>query len=246
MPVDEAFVCPELTTSAEAARALDALRASGAALFEVTRPVFERLAFGDRSDGLVAVAETPSLALERLEVPPGAVIAVLEAVEKPGNAGAVMRSADAAGVAAVIAADARTDLFNPNAIRASLGTIFALPVAAASGTETVAWLRRRGDRIHAARVDGSVPYTSADFRGGVALVLGSEAGGLSEVWSGDDITNVSLPMLGIADSLNVSATAAVLFYEALRQRTAEATTAASRATPAGDFERATRRNTENG
>jgi TrmH family RNA methyltransferase len=146
-------------------------------------------------------------------------IAVLEGVEKPGNVGAVLRSADAAGVSAVILADGRTDLYNPNAIRASSGTIFSMPVCEATSSDVLAWLRERGFRIAAARVDGSVPYTKVDYRGPTAIVLGSEATGLSPIWSGNDIQAVRLPMLGAADSLNVSVTAAVLFYEALRQRT---------------------------
>ena len=145
-------------------------------------------------------------------------VAVLEGVEKPGNVGAVLRSADAAGVSALIAADPRTDLYNPNAIRASLGTIFTMPVCEAAGGETIEWLRANGFRIFAARVDGAIPYTEADYRGRSAIVLGSEAAGLSPLWRGDDVQAVRLPMLGAADSLNVSVTAAVLFYEALRQR----------------------------
>jgi TrmH family RNA methyltransferase len=145
-------------------------------------------------------------------------IAVLEGVEKPGNIGAVLRSADAAGVAALILADARTDLYNPNAIRASLGTIFTVPVCQAASDETLAWLREKNISIVAARVDGSMPYTKIDYHGPTAVVLGSEAAGLSKTWSAPDITPVRLPMLGAADSLNVAAAAAVIFYEALRQR----------------------------
>jgi TrmH family RNA methyltransferase len=130
----------------------------------------------------------------------------------------VLRSADAAGVSAVIVADGRTDLFNPNAIRASLGTIFTMPVCEAASGDVLAWLRQRRFQIVAARVDGPVHYAKVDYRLPTAIVLGGEAPGLSLVWSGDDIAAVHLPMLGAADSLNVSVTAAVLFYEALRQR----------------------------
>jgi TrmH family RNA methyltransferase len=149
-------------------------------------------------------------------------VAVLEGVEKPGNLGAVLRSADAAGVSAVIVADGRTDLYNPNAIRASLGTIFTMPLCEAAGGDVLAWLRERRFSILAARVNGAVPYTAVDYRGPTAIVLGSEAAGLSSIWTGDDIQAVRLPMLGAADSLNVSTAAAVLFYEALRQRSAVA------------------------
>jgi RNA methyltransferase, TrmH family len=150
--------------------------------------------------------------------PENPLVVILEGVEKPGNIGAVLRSADGAGFHALIAADPRTDLFNPNAIRASLGTIFTMPVCVAESMETLDWLRGHDMAIVAARVDAKLPYNKADFRRPTAIVLGSEAEGLSPVWSGNEVTAVRLPMLGAADSLNVSAAAAVLFYEARRQR----------------------------
>jgi TrmH family RNA methyltransferase len=151
-------------------------------------------------------------------LPADPLLAVIEGVEKPGNLGAVLRTADGAGVSAVIVAESGTDLFNPNVIRASLGTIFSVPVAVASTGDVLAWLRERGIRIVAARVQASIDYTSADYRGAVAIALGSEARGLSDAWAELADISVHVPMLGIADSLNVSATAAVIFYEALRQR----------------------------
>lgn len=215
----EVFVCEPLCEGEEAQRVLRELGASGVEVLPVTERVFAKLAFGHRAEGLLAVAETPGATLAGLSLPDRPLVAVLEGVEKPGNVGAVLRTADAAGVSALVAADPRTDLFNPNAVRASLGTIFTVPVAAATAAETLDWLRRQGLAIFAARVDGSVPYTEADFRGPSAIVLGSEAEGLTGQWSGEDVTPIRLPMLGVADSLNVSATAAVLFFEALRQRT---------------------------
>lgn len=215
----EVYLCEELCTSQDARRTLAAIRDSDITVVPVTPTVFARLAFGDRADGLLAVADTPTTELGRLELRPGALMAVLEGIEKPGNLGAVLRSADGAGLDAVVAVDPATDLYNPNAIRASLGTIFALSLAVATAAETLVWLRSRGARMVAARVDGSVPYTEADLGGTVALILGSEAHGLTEGWAGEDVTTVRVPMLGVADSLNVAATAAVLFYEALRQRT---------------------------
>ena len=221
--VVEIFVCGPLCQSEEAQRLLEVLPASGCEVLHVSESVFERLAFGQRAEGVLGVAEVPRPMLESL-MPRGdsdrtaPLVAVLEGVEKPGNVGAVLRSADAAGVSAVIVADPRTDLYNPNAIRASLGTIFTMPVCEAPSGEVLAWLRQRQFTILAARVDGLVPYTEIDYRGATAVVLGSEAAGLSAVWAGNDITAIGLPMLGVADSLNVSVTAAVLFYEALRQR----------------------------
>ncbi len=190
----------------------------GAELIEVTPPVMEKLAYGNRVEGIVAVAPTPRRTLADLALPAGALVAVVEGIEKPGNFGAILRTADAAGVAAVIVAGGITDLYNPNAIRASLGAIFTVPVCASAPAAAIDWLRQHGYRSFAARVDGAIEYTAADFRGPVAIVLGSEAAGLSSIWRGDDIVTVKLPMLGQVDSLNLSATAAVLFYEALRQR----------------------------
>lgn len=215
----EAFVCPELLAS-EATRQLHVRldREHAGVLQLVTSEVFEKLAFGERCDGIIATAVTPSRKLEDLRLSDDALVCVLENVEKPGNLGAILRSADAAGVSAVITADSRTDLFNPNAVRASLGTIFHVPTAIADADSTLAWLRERGFRIWAMRVGGGPVYTEADYRGPTALVLGSEADGLSARWWSDDIRPLHLPMLGRADSLNVSVAAAVVFYEALRQR----------------------------
>ena len=214
----EVFVCERLCESDDARRVLGLLPGCGANVLDVTEPVFEKLAFGDRAEGVLGVAETPAASLDGIKPPENPLVAVLEGVEKPGNVGAVLRSGDGAGVSALIVADGRTDLYNPNAIRASLGTIFTLPVAAATTAETLVWLRRRRLAIFAARVDGAVAYTEVDFRRPAAIVLGSEAAGLSAAWTGGDVTPIRLPMLGTADSLNVSAAAAVLFYEALRQR----------------------------
>jgi len=212
----EIFVCSELVEND--AQLAELFAQSGAEILEVTPRVFEKLAFGDRAEGVLGIALAPSRGLDKLQLPDNPLVAVLEGVEKPGNVGAVLRSADAAGVSALVVADPRTDLDNPNTIRASLGTVFSLPVCSATSEETLAWLRRNRLAIYAARVDGSIPYTQADLRGPAAIVLGSEAQGLTPAWLGEDIRPVRLPMLGLADSLNVSATAAVLFYEALRQR----------------------------
>jgi TrmH family RNA methyltransferase len=215
----EIFICEPLLVGEESQRLRKILETRGAEILLVSEPVFQKLAFGSRTEGLLGVAEIPHITLHDLKLPKkNVLIAVLEGVEKPGNVGAVLRSADAAGISALILADALTDLYNPNAIRASLGTIFTVPVCQASSGEALAWLRAKNISIVAARVDGSKPYTEIDYRGPTAVVLGSEAAGLSKAWSAPDITAVRLPMLGAADSLNVSAAAAVIFYEALRQR----------------------------
>jgi TrmH family RNA methyltransferase len=215
--VEQAFVAPELLHSPDGHAVADRLRHWPSTL-EVSPTVLARVAFGQRSDGVVAIVTTPTGTLDDLALPADPLIVVAEGIEKPGNLGAVIRSADGAGASAVIAADSRTDVFNPNAIRASLGTIFALPVIAASSPDTLDWLVGHGIRPIAARVDAPVAYTDADLRGPLAVVLGSEASGLSATWSDPQVTPVAIPMQGVADSLNVSIAAAVLLYEARRQR----------------------------
>jgi len=187
-------------------------------LVEVSERAFERLAFGDRVEGIVLVVRPVPIALAGLELGlDSPLVVVTEDVEKPGNLGAILRSADGAGADAVIAIGG-TDLYNPNVIRSSVGTIFGLPVVAATAAEARAWLGERGIRIVAARLDAERLHSAADLTGPLALVLGSEAAGLSPAWQSPDVESVRLPMLGIADSLNVAAAGAVLLYEARRQR----------------------------
>ena len=212
------FLCEELINSAERQQAATQLREAASECVTVTLEVYAKLAFGDNDDGLVAVAETPERGIDSLRLPERPLIAVLEGLEKPGNIGAILRTADAAGLGAVIIADAATDLFNPNTIRASMGTVFAGNVRAASSAEVLARLKELDLPIVATRVDATQLYSEVDYRAGAAIVLGSEAEGLSPQWSGAAVQGVRLPMHGIADSLNVSATAAIMFYEALRQR----------------------------
>ena len=216
--VDEVFVCTPLLQGEDARAALDALEARAIPVRTTNNAVFEKLAFGDRAEGLLAVVRIPSTALDDLDLPPDPLVVVLEAVEKPGNLGAALRSVDGAGADALIVASGRTDPFNPNVIRASAGTVFSVPLATAEAGDVIAWLGARGIRIVAAQVGAPVAYTDADLRGPVAIALGSEADGLTGAWNGGGIEAVSLPMHGIADSLNVSVTAAVLLYEARRQR----------------------------
>ncbi len=219
--VIELYFFSGLCENEEHQRLLAEAEQQGAELIEVAPHVMEKLSFGHRVEGLVAVAQPPQKSLADLKLGADPFVVVVEAIEKPGNLGAILRTADAAGVSALIVADGRTDLFNPNAIRASLGAIFTVPVCAANGDEALAWLREQKCRLLATRVNGSAEYTQADFRGSVAIILGSEAHGLSERWQSADVSTLRLPMLGRVDSLNLSATAAVLFYEALRQRRGE-------------------------
>ena len=215
--VVEAFVDAD-RLDAEGTEAVALAAARGATVVPVSPAALDRLAFGGRSEGVVATVRIPDLDLALLELPADPLVVVIEGVEKPGNLGAVLRSADGAGADAVIASDPRTDLFNPNAIRASLGAIFAVPVAAGTGAVVRAMLAARGISVITARVDAEALYSDVDLRGPVAIVLGSEAYGLTDGWSGAGVLPVRLPMLGVADSLNVSIAAGVLLYEARRQR----------------------------
>ena len=219
----EAFVAAEAPADPELAALLARLAAIDVPLVPVAPKLLGMLAYGERASGIVAVATAPDTSLPALQLSlPAPLVGILEDVEKPGNLGAVCRSADGAGLDALIAAGSAGSVepWNPNAVRASLGTVFTLAVAVATTADVLAWLRENGLRIVAARVDGSVPYTEVDMAGPVALVLGSEARGLTDAWSGSDVTAVRLPMHGRADSLNVAAAAAILFYEARRQRDA--------------------------
>jgi TrmH family RNA methyltransferase len=220
VPIEEAYYCPEMCQLEPMEDLLRRLDQAACQVFQVSPDVFAKIAYGQRGEGVVGVAVPPRTRLSDLRPPANPLVAVLEGVEKPGNLGAIVRSADAAGLAAVVVTDPRTDVYNPNTIRASLGTVFSMPLCTAETAELLPWLKTAGMQICAARVDGQRLYTDVDFTGPTALVLGSEAEGLSAAWQAAGVTTMQLPMCGVADSLNVAATAAVLFYEARRQRSA--------------------------
>ena len=215
------YSCPELAGENElsALQNLFAARDLAPEWFEVSRPVFDKVAYREGSDGLLAVLRTPARTLADLRLPPNPLIIVLEAVEKPGNLGAVLRTADAAPVDAVLIGDPRTDLFNPNVIRASIGCVFTVPTVAAPVADILAFLKEKGIRSYAAALAPEArPYTEYDFRGPTALVMGTEADGLTpELRAACDET-IIVPMRGRIDSLNVSVATAVLTFEAVRQR----------------------------
>ena len=223
----EVFVAAD--AAADPARAaartacLEACAARGAALVALAPRAFERIAFGDRDEGIVGVVRFQPRPLSSTSFTSGRPVLVAEAVEKPGNLGAILRTADAAGLAGVIACDGGTDAANPAAIRASLGTVFSVPLVVATAEETIRWCRASGRRVVAASPEGSRPWHEARLACDTVIVVGSEAHGLSPAWQAAatagtiPLDTVRLPMRGIADSLNVSATVAVLAYEALRQ-----------------------------
>jgi TrmH family RNA methyltransferase len=205
---------------------LDELAARGARITALGSRAFDRVAFGDRNEGLVGVVRFAARPLAALRFAADRPVLLVEGVEKPGNLGAILRTADAAGLAGVVACDPRTDPANPATIRASLGTVFTVPVAVASAAETVRWCAAQGRRLVAAMPAGRLLWHEAALRGSTAIVVGSEAHGLSPEWQAAAdagtilLDTVRLPMCGVADSLNVSVTAAVLAYEALRQEAA--------------------------
>jgi TrmH family RNA methyltransferase len=190
----------------------------GAEVIAVSRPVFEKISYREGPDGWLAVVPAIASDLARLDPGPAPLILVCAGLEKPGNLGAILRTADAAGAAAVIAADPVTDWGNPNVVRASKGTVFSVPVASASSAAVLDWIGRRGLRIVAATPDAAQLVTETDLTGPVAIAVGAEQTGLPADWLERAQVRVRIPMFGRADSLNVSTSAAIIAYEAVRQR----------------------------
>ena len=186
-------------------------------LFDLSEALFAKLAFGDRVDSVIAIARRPDTSLDKLALSETPFVLVVESVEKPGNLGAIFRSADGAGVDAILVANPLTDVFHPNSIRASLGTVFKLPCAVAPAPMVKQWLAGNMFQVFVAEPHGGICYSDANFQAKTAVILGNEASGLSHDWQNFG-SAISLPMLGIADSLNVSATAAIISYESRRQR----------------------------
>ena len=212
------FVCEEILGAGEMEAVLGAA-GEGCTVFSVSANVYDRMAYRSGTEGVTAIMQARNLRLEQLrfrnEEP---LIVVVEAVEKPGNLGAILRSADAAGADAVIVCDPLTDLYNPNLIRASIGAVFSVPMVAASSAETIEWLRSRCVTIYTAQLPDSSWYYDCDRKKATAIVMGTEATGLTGIWREAADRHIRIPMLGKLDSLNVSVSAAVLLFEAVRQR----------------------------
>lgn len=185
----------------------------------VSKEVFDKIAVRENSGGAIAVAEMKTNPLQDIKLSGIPLILIVESVEKPGNLGAILRTADAAGVDAVFSCDPQTDFYNPNVIRSSVGCVFTQPIASASSEETIAWLRKNGIKIFCAYLDSSKPYYQIDFKQPSAIVMGTESTGLSDLWVRSSDANIIIPMFGKIDSMNVSASAAVIVFEAVRQRT---------------------------
>lgn len=211
--------CPELMQAPEGQSALvERARALGASTIRLSRTAFEKVAYREGPDGFLAVVPVAGVALADLDLPPDPLVLVCEGIEKPGNLGAMLRTAEAAGVAAVVAADAVTDWGNPNVVRASKGTVFSVPVATATTREVLEWLRDTGIRLVATTPDTVTVHTAADYRGGVAIAVGTEKDGLTDAALGAASERVRIPMVGRVNSLNAATAAAVVVYEAVRQR----------------------------
>lgn len=224
----EAFICPELLPPTPLAQStvahLAAFDRQGiTVLYHVTADVFRRMAYRGDSGGILLVIPYRLHALDRFPITGSQFIALIEGVEKPGNLGAILRTADAAGVDGLFVCTSNdrtaTDVHNPNVIRASLGAIFSVPIVETSTDSALAWLRQNRQRIVAATPDAVAPYTAVDMTGSIAVALGSEAHGLSMPLLRAAETRVHIPMYGMADSLNLATSAALMLYEAVRQRT---------------------------
>jgi len=191
----------------------------GVSGFEVTKEKFDKLSYRENPDGFLAIAELPKIDLQNIKLKECPLVLVIEKVEKPGNIGAMLRTADAVGVDAVILCEAQTDFYNPNVIRSSLGAVFSVQVASGSNKEVLDWLMKNKMNIYSAYIeDSSIDFTQVDFKKGTAIVIGTEHKGLSKFWSDNATENIKIPMQGKIDSLNASVSAAVLMYEAFKQR----------------------------
>ncbi|MBK8903061.1 MAG: RNA methyltransferase [Anaerolineaceae bacterium] len=222
---EEAYICPELIHTEEAAavsQQLHSLEMQGKlTLFTVTPELFAKAAYRGESGGILLVVPYLHQTLADLSLRPAPLLLIIDGGEKPGNLGAILRTAEAAGVDAVIVtrqAIGGTDIHNPNVVRASLGALFLLPVVEADPSELLAWLRQRQIRLAVLTPEGERPYTETNLQGPLALVLGSEAFGVDQAWLEEADIRLRIPMAGIVDSLNLSVATAVVVFEAVRQR----------------------------
>ena len=197
---------------------IDTYKTKETEIIQITSKVYNKIAYRGSTEGIVAIAKSKSHTLEDLKLGPKPLILVAEAPEKPGNIGALLRTADAAHVDAVIIANPRTDLYNSNVIRSSVGGLFTVSIAVATSEETIGFLNERSIPIYSAVLQESVSYIDIDFGGASALAVGPESTGLSEIWRSAADIKIQIPMLGDLDSMNVSVAAGILLFEAKRQR----------------------------
>jgi TrmH family RNA methyltransferase len=208
------FFCEELISPDE----LKSFDTSDKLIIPVSKEVFDKIAIRENSGGVLAVAEQKTHRLDSIKLSDNPLVLILESVEKPGNLGAILRTADAAGVDAVIICDPQTDFYNPNVIRSSIGCIFTKQIASASSEETIKWLKENNVAPYCTYLRASKPYHEVDYTKPCAVVMGTEATGLSDIWVKNAAQNIIIPMQGAIDSMNVSTAAAVVIFEARRQR----------------------------
>lgn len=218
MEMTECYYCPEMFLGENEFSLLEKLAAAGVRNIEVAPHVLARMAYRERPEGLIAAARMKTHRLEDMPVVRNGFYLVAEAIEKPGNLGSMLRSADAAGVDGLILCDKGTDIYNPNVIRASTGALFCVPLAETDSAAALQWLRGNNIRILAATPHTDRNYTDVDMTAGVAVVVGREQTGLTPFWMDQADLQVRIPMLGMIDSLNVTAAATILLYEGARQR----------------------------
>lgn len=215
----ELYFCPELMLDVAAQRdVIEAARSLGAQTIQLSRSAFEKVAYREGADGFLAVVTSIDRSPDELSLPERPLVLIAEGVEKPGNLGAMLRTADAAGVDGVVAAEPVTDWGNPNVVRASKGTVFSVPVAAATTQQTLAWASACGIRVVATTPDTDTLHTDVDLTGPVAVAVGTEKYGLTDDFLAAADVRVRIPMVGKANSLNVATSAAIVMYEAVRQR----------------------------
>lgn len=219
-PIKWLFFCRDFFLGENEDNLIHQINQSGAEIFSCTKQVFQKLSYRDRPDGLLAVATQTHLSLsafaDKLSRNPFLIVA--EAIEKPGNLGTILRSADASGVDGVIVCDRCTDIHNPNVVRSSVGTLFTVPVVESKSEDVIQWLKAKGIAIVAATPHAQKEYTEVNLKGPVAIVVGTEQIGLTEKWMNQADIQVRIPMHGVADSLNVATATTLLLYEVLRQR----------------------------
>jgi TrmH family RNA methyltransferase len=221
-PIESLFICPELFLGTNEPALIQALAGQGTKIYECSQPVFQKISYRDRPDGLLAIAPQKKRSLSDLEncfkKKQAPFFVVAEAIEKPGNLGTILRSSDAVGIDGLIVCDRCTDIFNPNVVRASVGTLFTVPTIEESGEKTLNWLRDHDVTILAATPQAELLYTEVDLTRPLAIAVGTEQLGLSDRWMNQSTAQVRIPMCGVADSLNVAMATTLLLYEALRQR----------------------------
>jgi rRNA methylases len=219
-PIHTLFIAPELFLGCNEDALIHQAKAQKIEVIECGKNAFQKLSYRDRPDGILAVSRQKHLKLSHLKLGDQPFILVLEGIEKPGNLGTMLRSADAAGVDAVVVVDPTTDIFNPNVVRASVGTLFSMPVVQTTSEECLAFLQEKGIKIVATTPHTDHLYTSANFKMPLAIVMGTEQVGLTPFWLSKAQESVRIPMRGQADSLNVATAATLLLFEVVRQRDA--------------------------